>query len=149
MTPTNYLRLSIIGSATLIATAALAGSGVDGGGRRFNATLTGAAEVPGPGDADGAGKAILELNPGQNKLCYKLRTSNIAAPTMAHVHVGAAGVAGPVAVTLVAPADGTSSGCNNLSEELTKALLKTPQNYYVNVHNAEFPNGAIRGQIGK
>jgi hypothetical protein len=135
MTPTN--------------TAALAGSGVDGGGRRYNATLTGAAEVPGPGDADGAGKAILELNPGQNKLCYKLRTSNIAPATMAHVHIGAAGASGGIAVTLTAPTDGSSSGCANLSEELTKALLKTPQNYFVNVHNAEFPDGAIRGQLTK
>ena len=134
MTPTHYLRLSIIGSAALIATAALAGSGVDGGGRRFNATLTGAAEVPGPGDADGAGKAILELNPGQNKLCYKLRATNIAAATMAHVHVGAAGASGPIAVTLVAPTDGSSSGCNNLSEhcqgpaqDAAKLLRQRPQ----------------------
>ena len=140
---------AVAAAAALIATAAVAGGGVDGGGRRFNATLTGGAEVPGPGDTDGAGKAIVELNPGQNRLCYKLRVSNIAPATMAHVHVGAAGVAGPIAVTLVAPAGGTSSGCANLSEPLTKALLKNPANYYVNVHNAEFPNGAVRGQLAK
>ena len=140
---------AVAASVALIATAAVAGGGVDGGGRRFNATLTGAAEVPGPGDTDGAGKAIVELNPGQNRLCYKLRVSNIAPATMAHVHVGAAGVAGPVAVTLVAPADGSSAGCANLSEPLTKALLKDPGNYYVNVHNAEFPDGAVRGQLAK
>ena len=136
-------------TTALIATVAVAGGGVDGGGRRFNATLTGAAEIPGPGDTDGTGKAIVELNPGQNRLCYKLRVSNIAPATMAHVHVGAAGVAGPIAVTLVAPADGSSSGCANLAEALTKALLKDPGNYYVNVHNAEFPNGAVRGQLTK
>lgn len=140
---------AVAASTALIATAAIAGSGVDGGGRRFNATLTGAAEVPGPGDMDGAGKAIIELNPGQNRLCYKLRVSNIAPATMAHVHVGAVGVAGPVAITLVAPADGSSAGCADLAEPLTKALLKNPGNYYVNVHNAEFPNGAVRGQLAK
>lgn len=140
---------AVAASTALIATAAIAGSGVDGGGRRFNATLTGAAEVRGPGDMDGAGKAIIELNPGQNRLCYKLRVSNIAPATMAHVHVGAVGVAGPVAITLVAPADGSSAGCADLAEPLTKALLKNPGNYYVNVHNAEFPNGAVRGQLAK
>ena len=139
----------VAASTALIATAAVAGSGIDGGGRRFNATLTGAAEVPGPGDTDGAGKAIVELNPGQNRLCYKLRVSNIAPATMAHVHVGAAGVAGPVALTLVAPADGISAGCVDLAEPLTKALLKDPGNYYVNVHNAAFPGGAVRGQLAK
>jgi len=140
---------AVAASAALIATAALASGGVDGGGRRLNATLTGAAEVPGPGDTDGAGKAIIEVNPGQNRLCYKLRVSNIASATMAHIHVGAAGVAGPIAVTLIAPADGSSAGCADLPEPLTKALLKTPGNYYVNVHNAEFPNGAVRGQLAK
>ena len=145
---TNFLA-AVAASTALIATAAVAGSGVDGGGRRFNATLTGAAEAPGPGDTDGAGKAILELNPGQNRLCYKLRISNIAPATMAHVHLGAAGTAGAVVVTLVAPADGTSSGCANLAEPLTKALLKAPGNYYVNVHNAAFPDGAVRGQLAK
>ena len=140
---------AVAASTALIATAAVAGSGIDGGGRRFNATLTGAAEVPGPGDTDGAGKAIVELNPGQNRLCYKLRVSNIAPATMAHLHVGAAGVAGPIALTLVAPTGGMSAGCTNLSEQLTKALIKNPANYYVNVHNAAFADGAVRGQLAK
>lgn len=140
---------AVAASAALIATAALASGGVDGGVRRLNATLTGAAEVPGPGDMDGAGKAIIELKPGQNRLCYKLKVSNIASATMAHIHVGSAGVAGPIAVTLIAPADGSSAGCADLAEPLTKALLKTPGNYYVNVHNAEFPGGAVRGQLAK
>jgi hypothetical protein len=28
-------------------------------------------------------------------------------------------------------------------------IIKNPGNYYVNVHNAEFPKGAIRGQLVK
>ena len=34
------------------------------GGRRLTATLAGAAEVPGPGDPDGAGTAVITLNQG-------------------------------------------------------------------------------------
>jgi len=26
-------------------------------------------------------------------------------------------------------------------------IIKNPANYYVNVHNAEFSNGALRGQL--
>jgi hypothetical protein len=75
--------------------------------------------------------------------------SGIAPATAAHIHVGAAGVAGPVVVPL-APPTGTSSGCvTGVSPELIKAITQNPQNYYVNVHNAEFPAGALRGQLSK
>jgi hypothetical protein len=32
---------------------------------------------------------------------------------------------------------------------LAKNILKNPSFHYVNVHNAEFPNGALRGQLSK
>ncbi|MCA1850177.1 MAG: CHRD domain-containing protein, partial [Acidobacteria bacterium] len=41
------------------------------GGRRLTATLTGAAEVPGPGDPDGTGTAVITLNQGQNEVCFE------------------------------------------------------------------------------
>jgi hypothetical protein len=51
---------------------------------------------------------------------------------------------------LTAPSTGTSTGCvDNVSVALIKELRQTPEKFYVNVHNAEFPNGAIRGQLGK
>lgn len=36
------------------------------GGRPLTATLSGAVEVPDPGDTDGTGTFKVELNPGQN-----------------------------------------------------------------------------------
>ena len=122
----------------------------DQGGRRLTATLTGAAEVPGPGDADGAGAAVITLNQGQKEVCFELTVSNIATATAAHIHTGAAGAAGPVAVTLTPPpADGSSKGCVNADAELIKNIRQNPANYYVNVHNADFPDGAVRGQLSK
>jgi hypothetical protein len=32
---------------------------------------------------------------------------------------------------------------------LIKAIRQNPSAYYVNVHNADFPAGAVRGQLSK
>ena len=130
---------------------ALAGSATSAHaqGAKFSATLTGAAEVPGPGDTDGTGTASITINPGKSELCYELSVSNIATATMAHIHTGSTTQAGPVSITLEAPADGTSSGCLTIDRDIADAIRKAPQAYYVNVHNALFPAGAIRGQLGK
>jgi hypothetical protein len=50
-------------------------------------------------------------------------------------------------VTLETPADGDSSGCIDVDGATMAAIQDSPSNHYVNVHNAEFPAGAIRGQL--
>lgn len=137
---------AVAASAALIATSAAAHNG----GRKLQASLTGGAEVPGPGDADGTGSARITVNSGQNQVCYKLAVAKIATATMAHIHEGAPTVAGPVKVTLGKPnASGVSEGCVTVARSLALEILKRPADYYVNVHNAEFPGGAIRGQLAK
>ena len=116
-------------------------------GRPLSTALTGAAEVPGPGDPDGSGTAVLTVNPGLGEICYTLTVEGVAPIIAAHIHVGPAGVAGPVVVPLVPPIDGTSSGCAEVSRELALNVIRKPQDYYVNVHNAEYPAGALRGQL--
>ena len=130
-------------SAALITGAATAADG----GRKLQTNLTGAAEVPGPGDPDGTATAQITVNPGPKRVCYKLRVSNIAPATAAHIHEAAPTAAGPVVVTLGAPTSGTSSGCVTVTRELALEILKDPADYYVNVHNAAFPGGAVRGQL--
>jgi hypothetical protein len=144
-------RLAIIALMLLVGAVAVAGTAgaVQAQGRTLSTTLTGAAEVPGPGDPDGSGTATLTVNPGLGQICYELTVSGIAPATAAHIHVGAVGVAGPVVVPLDPPTDGTSSGCAEVSRELALAILMSPSDYYVNVHNAEFPAGAVRGQLSK
>jgi hypothetical protein len=150
------LFLSLV-LATLVSLA-LAGAasaakldGADHGGRPLSTTLTGAAEVPGPGDPNGSGTAKITINPGQGEVCWEITAANITLPaTAAHIHVGAAGTAPPnnVVVTLSPPdASGFSSGCAQVSRELAKAILKNPEDYYVNVHTTDFGAGAIRGQL--
>ena len=129
--------------------AGVATAGLSQGGAKFSATLTGAAEVPGPGDADGTGTASITINPGKSELCYDLKVSGIDSATAAHIHTGSATQAGPVSIGLTAPTSGSSSGCVTIARDLADAIRKSPQAYYVNVHNAAFPAGAIRGQLGK
>jgi hypothetical protein len=141
-----YIALAAI---TVLALTSIA---ADDSGRKFTTTLTGAAEVPGPGDPDGSGTATLRLNPGQEQVCWEISVSDVAPITAAHIHVGTSDVAGPVVVPLFPPlpdADGFSSGCNPADRELIMAIIQHPENYYVNVHNADFPAGALRGQLSK
>ena len=113
-----------------------------------SAILTGAAEVAG-GDPDGSGEALIALSPGGDELCFDLKVSGIAPATAAHIHKGAVGVNGPVVVTLQAPTSGSSQGCVTVDSKLLKDIQQHPEDYYVNVHNADFPGGAIRGQLSR
>jgi CHRD domain len=119
------------------------------GGTALTAGLTGAVEVPGPGDPDGAGSATIRLRAGQGEICFQLAVQNITLPAAAaHIHEGAAGVSGPVVVTLTAPdAAGMSSGCVNVPRTLVADILANPAGYYVNVHTSDFADGAVRGQL--
>ena len=119
------------------------------GGRPLTITMTGAAEVPGPGDPDGTGTATITLNPGKGEVCYELTVDKIDAPNAAHIHSGAIDKAGPPVLTLKAPASGPSKECATLERDKILDIIKNPAMYYVNVHNAEFPDGAVRGQLGK
>ena len=137
-----------VGAATPEASASRL-PGADHGGRPLAATLTGEAEVPGPGDPDGSGTARVTLNVGQREVCFVLTAEDIEPATAAHIHEGEAGAAGPVAVGLEPPTDGMSSGCvADVDRDLIREILRDPSGYYVNVHNAEYPAGAIRGQLG-
>lgn len=122
-------------------------------GRPLSTTLTGAAEIPGPGDPDGSGTADVTLNPGQGEVCWTITVSGVAPVTAQHIHAAPAGVAGGVVVPLFPPlpdTSGVSTGCRDgVSRELIMAIIQTPENYYVNVHNADFPAGALRGQLSK
>ena len=101
------------------------------------------------GDPDGTGFAELILNQGQGTITYTITVAGIAAATAAHIHEAPAGSNGPVVKGLMAPTNGTSSGTVQLSKEKIKEIRKNPEDYYVNVHNAAYPSGAVRGQLSK
>jgi hypothetical protein len=113
------------------------------------ATLTGAAEVPGPGDPDGGGAAQVTLNSDKNEVCYDVTVTKIDEATAAHIHEGAMGKDGPVKVGLDTPKGGATKGCKSADAAVVKDMMANPANYYVNVHSKDFPKGAVRGQLSK
>ena len=127
--------------------------------RQLAARLNGANEFPGPGDPDGRGLALVET--GRERVCFALGWEKIAPPIFAHIHVGAAGVAGPVVVlffdvpelagapTAALPSTiSAAAGCvGDQDQALLRDIRRHPAAYYVNIHNLEFVPGAIRGQL--
>ncbi len=110
--------------------------------------LTGATEVPGPGDADGTGAIRLLFEPDTGRICWQLYLTNVGGITAGHIHRGATGVAGPVAVGLFGGVtEAPAQGCVTVAPTLIEEILATPTAFYVNLHNAEFPAGAVRGQL--
>jgi CHRD domain len=113
-------------------------------GTTLVATL--APEAP---NTSGNGTARLLLRPQQQTICAVLHVTGIALPaTKAHIHRGAAGTSGPIVVMLTAPnTQGISTGCTHVEPALINSITQHPADYYVNVHNATYPDGAVRGQL--
>ena len=124
--------------------AAVPAAPVEEPGVRISATLNGANEVGG-GDTDGTGSFTARID--RDTLCYTLTVANIDEATMAHIHKGAAGANGPVFIGL--PDIDPGEHCEEVGGDRLGDLKSRPQNYYVNVHNGDFPGGAVRGQLSK
>lgn len=150
----SHTRIVRYAPAVLVATAvglfALAAYAQPEAGRPLSAHLTGAAEKPNPGDPDGQGHATFTVNVGQSQVCYDLMVEKIAVATAAHIHKGGPTEAGPPVVPLAKPdASGKAKACATADKAVVQAIQQNPAGYYVNVHNAEFPAGAVRGQLSK
>ncbi len=114
--------------------------------KTFHVALTGEAESP-AGDPVATGTATIRLRT-DGRVCYQLAAKNLPRALAAHIHKGKAGVSGNVVVPLKTPnAAGNAKGCTKAAKALVRSMIKSPRAFYVNVHTAEFPNGAIRGQL--
>lgn len=142
------MKIGILGLAAMAAFALAAPASAQD--VRLSAHLTGAAERPAAGDPDGAGHATFTASTTQNQVCYDIAVEKIAPATMAHIHKAPATAAGPPVLTLQAPGpDGKAKGCASADAGLVADIAANAAAYYVNVHNGEFPAGAVRGQLGR
>jgi aldose sugar dehydrogenase len=134
--------------------------------RNFVAPADGSQEVP-PANTRARGQTTFQLNKEGTELSYKHITANLHNLTQSHIHLGAAGVNGPVVVWLYPSAPppqlipGLFSGVlaegTITADDLVGPLAGQPLSAlidlmmagetYVNVHTSQFPAGEIRGQI--
>lgn len=138
-------------------------SGSLGGGTVLAASLRGAGEVPvagGPavGDKDGAALEFIRIK--GDKVSVAVTWRGTGRPTLLHIHQGAKGVNGGVKVDF-GKLLGGGSGSGKVKghsvvgtvrvkdARLLDALKSDPGAFYANLHTAEFPGGAVRGQLHK
>ncbi|CAN5418182.1 hypothetical protein BH23ACT3_BH23ACT3_06690 [soil metagenome] len=113
----------------------------------------GVEEVPTAGDPDGFGFALVNVSPATNEVCIELTTKNIGDWTGAHIHEAGVGAAGDIVVDFDVPTAGTGPELTTCvmvapTEDFEVAdLIDFPADYYMNVHTAAFPGGAVRGQV--
>jgi CHRD domain len=108
---------------------------------RLKATLTGKAAVP-----RGAklGRGTIRVAVSGQRVCWILATRRIQKPLAIHIHKAIPGTFGPVVVVL-RPAK--PRGCTTAPRGTTRAIARAPKSFYVDVHTARWPLGAIRGQL--
>ncbi|MGH7568017.1 MAG: CHRD domain-containing protein [Gemmatimonadales bacterium] len=129
-------------------------------GQGFTATLSPANEVPALVDpATGTASAVLA---NDTTLILTLNVAAVDSPTLAHIHIGAAGVNGGILVNIytgptrgaLAYTGGLGSFQVNRGSRAAAAVnfdslltLMRTGDVYVNVHNRKYPGGVMRGQV--
>jgi CHRD domain/Protein of unknown function (DUF3455) len=124
-------------------------------GGPLGALLSGDQEVPGAkpvGDPDGHATSFIGVD--DNRIHYSFTWSGIGAPTDGHLHAGAIGVNGAVVVPLFSAPNGLPASVTGLAgvvggvkPDLARQIRRSPNDFYTNLHTAEFPGGAVRGQL--
>ena len=105
--------------------------------------LTGANEVP-PVKTSATGEGMISIG-DDGAVSGSVATKGIQG-TAAHIHVGAAGKNGPVAVPFTKDGDTYKAPAGaKLNADQMKAFKAG--DLYVNVHSAANPDGEIRGQL--
>jgi hypothetical protein len=102
------------------------------------------------GAKTGSAAGTFVLDTKKNSLCYSVSTTGLTGIVEAHIHTGAMGVDGADVVPLLpAKFNKKSATCVKVEAKLLGDIAMNPGMYYVNVHTAKFPDGAVRGQLVK
>jgi hypothetical protein len=129
---------------TLIVSAAFAVIGGSALAADISVKLVGAEETP-PTTTSASGTGTISIA-ADKSVSGTVKTQGLEG-TVAHIHLGAVGQAGPPIITLTKGNGGAWSvpAGSKLTDDQFAAFKAG--NLYVNVHSAEHPAGEIRGQL--
>ncbi len=96
------------------------------------------------GDPDGTGSARFRLYPAAGKVCARVTWDRIGAPNAAHIHRASDGT---VKVDLTGSVTDGKNCTTGVPKRLIRRILDSPRRFYFNVHNADYPAGAIQGAL--
>lgn len=112
----------------------------------YRVTMSGHAESP-PGAPHGAGAGVIAIHAG-SVVCWRFaHLHGFVGATVAHIHSGAPGRSGPILIPLSTAPALHHRGCTHASSAAITAIERGPTGYYVNIHSARYPAGAVRGQL--
>ena len=131
----NFFRLAAV-SLTVAAGSAHAAVDI------YSVSLLGSNEVGSIGDADGWGGGAVMIDNLLNTVSWQLMAFNLVDVRAAHIHAAPAGVNGPVIIDFVGALSGSVVDVGAASINPLAA-----KNFYVNIHTAANPTGAIHGQL--
>lgn len=142
------LIAAITAVVALLGVACGGGSADDTTKTTFTAHLTGDQVAPGPGDDDGTADVTITTGEEPGTICYAYSTSFVDQPTSVVIGTGGVGDFGATVVTLASGPQGSPGGCvQGVDEAIIRGIKLMPQTYYVQIDNAAFPEGAVRGQL--
>jgi hypothetical protein len=140
------MRNVVVATMAALVLPALALAGGQAMSPVVSSKLKGSNEVPAKGDPNGTGFVVVTFDAAKGTACWQFKNvARIGRPAAAHIHRGRARVAGPVVIPFGAAYK--TKGCQKAARKLIEAIETNPNRYYVNIHNAAYPGGALRGQL--
>jgi CHRD domain-containing protein len=101
---------------------------------------------PSPGASNAFGTANLFVDLRNGVLCYRMGYDGMSRASGAHIHAGGPGQNGRPVIDLHPEANG-DEGCVGADPTALRNVRDHPEAFYLQLHTAEYPDGAIRGQL--
>jgi hypothetical protein len=144
-------RLMLVLGVVLVVGAAVGTTLAVGQGGSSNNTLT-ARLTPPSGSKDTGGQGAAAVTIAGTRVCVAISFAGLSNVAAAHIHRGGRGTNGPIVVdpkfSGTGGARGTLGRCVTPNAGTTAAQIRSnPGGFYVQIHTANTPSGAVRGQL--
>jgi hypothetical protein len=134
------------GSSSTTQASRAAGAAIKGPVKIYRVKLSGAAERTG-GAAAGTGEAVIAFH-GASVVCWRFaHLHGFTGATSARIYRGSAHKDGRAVASLSTGPRLHHEGCRHAHRAAISAIERRPQDYYVSIHSAQHPTGAVRAQL--